>query len=129
MTLSRNARESIKMEGSEMVTVVQSKDIQNKCEKKSINKSHLTRHLDCPSAPLGEVEPVCLCLVLGDLLGLVLKIPGGRIFGLCREPDRSRTEACILPQICHGGWLVLINMHTALLLHHLREVQPFRRKG
>ena len=72
--LSRNARESIKMEGSEMVTVVQSKDIQNKCEKKSINKSHLTRHLDCPSAPLGEVEPVRLDLVLGDLLlGLVLK--------------------------------------------------------
>ena len=41
----------------------------------------------------------------------------------------SSAEACILPQICHGGWLVLVNMHTALLLHHLREVQPFRRKG
>ena len=33
----------------------------------------MTRHLDCPSAPLGEVEPVRLGLVLGDLLGLVLE--------------------------------------------------------
>ena len=33
---------------------------------------HSTRHLDCPSAPLGEVEPVRLGLVLGDLLDFVL---------------------------------------------------------
>ena len=33
----------------------------------------MTRHLDCPSAPLGEVEPVRLGLVLGDPLGLVLE--------------------------------------------------------
>ena len=26
----------------------------------------MTRHLDCPSAPLGEVEPVRLGLVLGE---------------------------------------------------------------
>ena len=54
-----------------------------KCKTKYEYNGHLTRHLDCPSAPLGEVEPVRLGLVLGgdvgldlvlgDLLGLVLK--------------------------------------------------------
>ena len=32
----------------------------------------MTRHLDCPSAPLGEVEPVRLGLVLGEDVGLDL---------------------------------------------------------
>ena len=32
----------------------------------------MTRHLDCPSAPLGEVEPVRLDLFLGEYVGLDL---------------------------------------------------------
>ena len=53
---------------------VQSKEY-TKCKTKYEYKSHLTIHLDCPSAPLGEVEPVRLDLVLGDPLGLVLEDP------------------------------------------------------
>ena len=57
--------------------------INTKCENKSINICHLTRHLDCPSAPLGEVEPVRLGLVLGEDVGLdlVLGDPLGLVLG------------------------------------------------
>ena len=51
---------------------VQSKYIQN-VRTKYEYKGHLTKHLVCPSAPLGEVVHVRLDLVLGDLLGLVLE--------------------------------------------------------
>ena len=73
----------------------------------------MTRHLDCPSAPLGEVEPVHLGLVLGDLLGLVLEegFLGGVVssagaeqkLGYCRKSDMA------------AGWC-FVNMHSALLL-------------
>ena len=58
-------------------------NINTKCENKSINICHLTRHLDCPSAPLGEVEPVRLGLVLGEDVGLdlVLGDPLGLVLG------------------------------------------------
>ena len=73
------------MEGSEMVTCnpqVQSKEY-TKCKTKYEYKSHLTIHLDCPSAPLGEVEPVRLRLVLGEDVGLdlVLGDPLGLVLG------------------------------------------------
>ena len=73
------------MEGSEMVTCnpqVQSKEY-TKCKTKYEYKSHLTIHLDCPSAPLGEVEPVRLGLVLGEDVGLdlVLGDPLGLVLG------------------------------------------------
>ena len=43
----------------------------------------MTRHLDCPSAPLGEVEPVRLDLFLGEDVGLdlVLVDPLGLVLG------------------------------------------------
>merc|ERR1711994_1131023 len=44
-------------EGSEMVTVVHKFNLNTyKCENNSLYKFHLTRHLDCPSAPLGEIR-------------------------------------------------------------------------
>ena len=43
----------------------------------------MTRHLDCPSAPLGEVEPVRLDLVLGEDVGLDLVL--GDLLGLVLE--------------------------------------------
>ena len=74
-------------------------NINTKCENNSIYISHLSRHLDCPSAPLGEVEPVRLGLVLGDLLGLVLEegFLGGVVssagaelkLGYCRKSDMA----------------------------------------
>ena len=58
-------------------------NINTKSENKSINICHLTRHLDCPSAPLGEVEPVRLDLFLGEDVGLdlVLVDPLGLVLG------------------------------------------------
>ena len=43
----------------------------------------MTRHLDCPSAPLGEVEPVRLDLVLGEDVGLDLVL--GDLLGVVLE--------------------------------------------
>ena len=100
-----------------------------------INKSHLTRHLDCPSAPLGEVEPVLdlvlgedvsLDLVLGDLIGVVLEegfldgvvSPAGAELklGYCRKSDMA------------AGWC-FVNMHSALLLFVWNNFNLFLRKG
>ena len=47
----------------------------------------MTRHLDCPSAPLGEVVDVSLDLVLGEDVGLdlVLGDPLGLVLGDLQE--------------------------------------------
>ena len=93
----------------------------------------MTIHLDCPSAPLGEVEPVRLHLVLGEDVGLdlVLGDPLGLVLGDLLEEgflggvvvSRGRGQTGLKLGYCCTANLtwrpVLVNIHTALLMHRL----------
>ena len=73
-------------------------------------------NLVCPSAPLGEVEHVRLGLVLGDLLGLVLE--EGFLDGVVSSAGAElKLVSCRKSDMAAGP--VLVNIHTALLLHRL----------
>ena len=83
----------------------------------------MTRHLDCPSAPLGEVVDVRLDLVLGEDVGLdlVLGDPLGLVLGDLLEEgflgggvSRGRGQTGLKSCSCHNSVmaadLMLINI-------------------
>ena len=97
--------------------------INTKCDNKSINICHLTRHLDCPSAPLGEVVHVRLGLVLRDLLE-----EGFHGDGVSRGRGQTRLKSCSCHNSIMAADLMLINITLCCCCSYW-QIQPFHWKG
>ena len=110
---------------------VQSKYIQN-VRTKYEYKGHLTKHLVCPSAPLGEVVHVRLDLVLGDLLlALVLKslLEEGFLDGVSLSRGQTGLKSCSCHNSIMAADLMLINITLCCCCCFVFKFNLFCGKG